>query len=47
MSNEELLKELKKDIPKTDDKNKFKWWYILIIVIIGILIGLFIVSLID
>lgn len=43
MSNEELLEEFKKDIPIKKDDKHFKWWYLIIIILIGILI----ISLID
>lgn len=47
MSNEELLEEFKKDIPVKKDDKYFKWWYLIIIILIGVLIGVLLISLID
>lgn len=47
MSNEELLEKFKKDIPVKKDDKHFKWWYLIIIILIGVLIGVLLISLID
>ena len=44
---EELLEEFKKDIPVKKDDKHFKWWYLIIIILIGVLIGALLISLID
>lgn len=47
MSNEELLERFKKDIPVKKDDKHFKWWYLIIIILMGVLIGVLLISLID
>ena len=42
-----LDEEFKKDIPVKKDDKHFKWWYLIIIILIGVLIGVLLISLID
>ena len=42
-----LVEEFKKDIPVKKDNKHFKWWYLIIIILIGVLIGVLLISLID
>lgn len=47
MSNEELLEEFKKDLSIKENSKTFRWWYLIIIILVGILIGVLLISLID